>query len=85
MKYLILILILFILACAGPLYEISVHALDGWRVIYNDQKTIDRLCGSNSFFGALGCADVKNKVIYCTYGDDTTCGHELRHATGYRH
>jgi hypothetical protein len=69
-----------LLTSCAYLPQPSEHSLDGWRVRYNDREAVERLCGKNAF-QPIGCADFREKVIYCEYGDDVTCGHELRHVT----
>ena len=77
LKITALTLMTFILLSCIPDRTIRKFSLDGWDVIYNDRDKMLELCGG----WTVGCADMKNKVIYCDEWDFSVCGHELHHIT----
>lgn len=80
--------IVFCIALAGCGAQVKreVHSLDGWRVVYTDEKEMSEQCayalsGCPKPCFVRGCADIANRTIYCKKFDFEACGHELHHIT----
>ncbi|KKL22306.1 hypothetical protein LCGC14_2436760 [marine sediment metagenome] len=66
LKITALVLMTFILLSCIPDRTVKKFSLNGWDVIYNDRDKMLELCGG----WTVGCADIKNKVIYSDSDDD---------------